>query len=778
MSGTLLGNSLLLAGAATLLALGWGWVAALCGLGLGRTGRGTLVGAGIVVLALPPFLGVNAWVSLFGVGGPLAGWLPLSVFSAPVAALILALMFWPVPFLLVLGGWQRLRPELLESEPALRGWALARWLLWPSSLGNVGLGAAIVFVLALNQFAVPALLQVKVYPAEVWLRYNAGLDALGALALSWPMILAPALLLLLARGRPVAWPRLTGHLHAVLIRERLGRWPNLASRAMVLGLIGSSLLLPLGELGLSPNTWTEMGPALRSSAPALWHTGWSAALTATVVVVLAVGLARWRWPALGWLFYLMPGVVLGVGLILLLNRPPLMALYQSVTVVILAWTLRTLGPGWAVVRHALHSVDPRLRDVARLEGAGRWATFRLVIWPQAGWALCAAWYVVFLLCLWDSETLVLIMPPGGETVALRIFNFLHYGHHAQINALCLLLLALALVPLLAGLTVHGLGRFGGAATARWTGPGLAVAFLLTGCGPADSSQAALSSSIFTSAQVFGTRGSGAGQFQKPRSIAVDAQDNFYVVDMTGRVQAFSPVGEYRGSWQLPLTDLGKPKGMCRDAQGRIVVLEPHYARVNHFAADGTLEEFWGDKGILPGQLDFPRDVAVAPDGRLYVSEYLRNERVQVFSPDRQVQQVIGAAGRGPGEFNRAEGIALDAEGRLYVADSCNHRVQIFAEDGSFLLAHGRPGSGPGEMSYPYDVVVDAEGRHYVCEFGNSRIQVFDREGRWLETLGGPGAAPGTFSNPWSIALDSAGNLYVADSMNHRIQKLLRRNPSG
>ena len=39
--------------------------------------------------------------------------------------------------------------------------------------------------------------------------------------------------------------------------------------------------------------------------------------------------------------------------------------------------------------------------------------------------------------------------PGGETLALRVFNLLHYGHHAQVNALCLILLLLAVLPLAA-----------------------------------------------------------------------------------------------------------------------------------------------------------------------------------------------------------------------------------------------------------------------------------------------------------------------------------------
>ena len=43
---------------------------------------------------------------------------------------------------------------------------------------------------------------------------------------------------------------------------------------------------------------------------------------------------------------------------------------------------------------------------------------------------------------------MLLYPPGGETLALRIFNLLHYGHNAQVNAMCLVLLALAAAPFL------------------------------------------------------------------------------------------------------------------------------------------------------------------------------------------------------------------------------------------------------------------------------------------------------------------------------------------
>jgi DNA-binding beta-propeller fold protein YncE len=409
-----------------------------------------------------------------------------------------------------------------------------------------------------------------------------------------------------------------------------------------------------------------------------------------------------------------------------------------------------------------------------LEGASAWQMLRHVRWPQISAQVAAAWYVIYLLSLWDVETLVLIVPPGGETLALRIFNFLHYGHNSQVNALCVLLLGLALLPLLLWQAKQWLGK----ARLRAVGQSVGLSFsllvlLLTGCSPKATDEPVLASKFFSTVQIIGSRGTGLGQFNKPRSVAVDTQDNLYVVDMTGRVQKFSPSGQFLLSWQMPQTDKGKPKGMCRDGGGNIVIIEPHYSRINHYSPKGKLVAQWGENGTNFGQVFFPRAVGVNSHGDLYVSEYGVTERVQRFSSGgTRCLGTFGWAGDAPGNFNRPEGLGIDAQDRVYVADSCNHRIQIFSSEGKFLHAYGHAGAAPGQLSYPYDVQVDEAGRQYVCEFGNSRVQIFDPEGRSLEILGGPGPNPGQFSNPWSIALDSAGNLYVADSLNHRVQKFI------
>src|SRR4029077_14563078 len=120
------------------------------------------------------------------------------------------LLTWPITMLAVLSAWRELEPAQLESDPAVTGWALIHALVWP--LGRTALvqAAVLTFVLALNNFAVPAILQVKVFPAEMWVRFTTTFDALGALRLSWPMILAPMLLLVWFSRREFPWPRLEG----------------------------------------------------------------------------------------------------------------------------------------------------------------------------------------------------------------------------------------------------------------------------------------------------------------------------------------------------------------------------------------------------------------------------------------------------------------------------------------------------------------------------------------------------------------------------------------
>src|SRR4029077_10998562 len=260
MNWTLLQNSLLVSTLATLLAVGIGFLAALWLSALESRWRNRLLLAAVVALVLPPFLVTNCWLYLLGYTGVLKRWLPLNIYSLGATVWILALLTWPITLLFVLGAWQRLEPALLEADTALTGTALVRWLLWPLAKAALAQAALITFVLALNNFAVPALLQTKVYPAEVWVSFNTTFDSFAALKLSLPLIVAPLVLVLWFRNREVAWPQTEGRLPPSLFRRQLRPscfWLSGMATVIVLLL---AVGLPLVQLVLVAKTWTDLAP--------------------------------------------------------------------------------------------------------------------------------------------------------------------------------------------------------------------------------------------------------------------------------------------------------------------------------------------------------------------------------------------------------------------------------------------------------------------------------------------------------------------------------------
>jgi uncharacterized protein (TIGR03663 family) len=172
----------------------------------------------------------------------------------------------------------------------------------------------------------------------------------------------------------------------------------------------------------------------------------------------------------------------------------------------------------------------------------------------------------------------------------------------------------------------------------------------------------------------------------------------------------------------------------------------------------------------------PRDIALAPDGSLYVAD-TGNNRIVHLSAQGAVLTTWGSfadiqQGEAPGgTFNEPWGVAVAPDGSVYVADTWNHRIQHFTADGRFLDMFGVFGQAetPDAFWGPRDVAVDQEGRLFVADTGNKRIAVFDSQGGFESSFGGGGYGPGQFSEPVGLAVADDGTLYVADTWNMRIQ---------
>jgi DNA-binding beta-propeller fold protein YncE len=180
-------------------------------------------------------------------------------------------------------------------------------------------------------------------------------------------------------------------------------------------------------------------------------------------------------------------------------------------------------------------------------------------------------------------------------------------------------------------------------------------------------------------------------------------------------------------------------------------------------------------GNADGQFSFPRNVAVGPDGDIFVADS-GNHRIQVFDPQGNFVTTWGEFGEAPGQFNEPWGIAVD-DRFVYVADTWNYRIQKFTYDGRLLGVFGQNGSpfeddpGLGLFYGPRDIALVDDGRLAITDTGNHRLQLMDRDGNFLDSAGGPGSLPGQFNEPVGLTTGANGNVYVADTWNGRIQEL-------
>ena len=123
------------------------------------------------------------------------------------------------------------------------------------------------------------------------------------------------------------------------------------------------------------------------------------------------------------------------------------------------------------------------------------------------------------------------------------------------------------------------------------------------------------------------------------AVVADAYNN--------RIQIFGPDGSYRTKWGGPL-GLGIPgwwpgwfrvaTGVAVGPAGRVYVADFYNNRIQVFSAAGAfLGQFSGSASAsasASGQLDLPTDVAVGPDGTIYVVDF-GHDRIAVFQQERE-----------------------------------------------------------------------------------------------------------------------------------------------
>ena len=222
-----------------------------------------------------------------------------------------------------------------------------------------------------------------------------------------------------------------------------------------------------------------------------------------------------------------------------------------------------------------------------------------------------------------------------------------------------------------------------------------------------------------------------------------------------------------------------PHGLTLDHSRAVWLTDVGLHQVFKCSASGELLLQLGTAGV-PGNdsLHFnkPTDIAIGPNGAVYVSDGYGNSRIMEFTPGGKFVRAWGSRGNAAGQFNTPHAIDADAQGQLFVADRENNRVQVFDSTGHFIRQYQNKTFGnmcsvcagdSGRLIMADDV------SFLKLKHRGSDVLVADTAGEVQQRSGRSGnynGLPGWFHD---VVTDNAGNIYVGDILNNKLLKFRR-----
>jgi DNA-binding beta-propeller fold protein YncE len=309
--------------------------------------------------------------------------------------------------------------------------------------------------------------------------------------------------------------------------------------------------------------------------------------------------------------------------------------------------------------------------------------------------------------------------------------------------------------------------------AGWRAPALSVAVvalgvITAGASPAAAVRPAASGPTFRYIRSFGSgngRQSGPGQFSTPSGagFARFSGDILVTDRMNDRVQEFRPSGVFRRTFGRRGTKPGQfrgPYGLGVNRAGDIYVADEFNNRVQEFGLARAFIRAFGQKRFVDG----PTDLAVAPDGDVYVAD---GPFVRHFTGTGRFVGSFGGTGSGPGQFESViAGLAVGPHGHVYAGDYGGARVEEFTGGGMFVRSLANHGAAT--VSGPIGVAITRSKHIFISDNGHERAIELYPDGRLQRVFGTTGK--GKLDNAGPVAVDCAGHVYVLDTDIGRVRE--------
>ena len=441
---------------------------------------------------IPPFLAAMSWDMMFsGRGGYVNKMLmsvfnlantPLNINSIPGIILIEVVYYFPFVYMQVVSALERMDPTLEESARIAGASQLyvIRKITLPLTIPAISSGMLLVLITSLSNYGIPSMVGyskgIFTLPTMIVELMNrsggsfVGIRQAAALSVILVIVVAIALIIqrrLLTHGR---YDIIKGKsMRPMLIKLRGAKIPLLIFSLLFLTLIVIApivmiLLVSFNRAYGLPftmenftfihyiNVFTKNSMVVDSVKNSLFL-AFSAGIACLILgTILAYVIYKVKpkggtiLEMLAVLPYSLPGTVMSIGCILAWSGAFFgISLYNTIWIILVAYIARYLSYVLKSSSAALQQVHPSLEEAARSCGASHYDALKDVTLPLIKPAMLSGFFLVFLPCMRELTTSILLYGPKSRTLGVAIYQLRTNGQINQAAALSVITIMLIII---------------------------------------------------------------------------------------------------------------------------------------------------------------------------------------------------------------------------------------------------------------------------------------------------------------------------------------------
>jgi iron(III) transport system permease protein len=434
-------------------------------------GRSLISTLSVMALVSPPFIGAYSWIVVLGNNG----WLTQAMKSIGIQLptiygvhgiiLVFSLKFFPFVYLMTASALKNINRSLEEAAHNLGCSSMQRFfkVTLPLVMPAISASAILCFVLSLADFGTPSIIG-RDFRTLSTLAYNQYTSEMGgtpsmAVSISMLMIVISMVAVYLQR-RTLRNKSYAGSLLQQHVVQPAAGLRGVAMHTICYGIVAlailpiavviyTSFLKTQGPVFLNAFGLTSYERVLREIPDVIANT-FLYSLLATLAITLAGGLMSYvivrresRWSglldAVLMVPYVVPGVVMAIGFLLVFNAPPV-DLVGTAGIIVLILFIRRLPYGVRATTAVLRQIKPSIEEAAISLGASPAKAFFKVTVPLMMPGIVAGAMMSFITSINELSSTLLLYNGRTTTMPVKVFVAVLDGEFGLAAALSTILL--------------------------------------------------------------------------------------------------------------------------------------------------------------------------------------------------------------------------------------------------------------------------------------------------------------------------------------------------